>query len=60
MRTRARRHWLIRILFFLGRWLRVLVVALAVMGPAPRPPPRPPPRRIEARATSGEDDDEPP
>jgi hypothetical protein len=61
MRTRAlSRHWLIRVLFFLGRCLRIFVVALAAMGPAAPPPPRPEPPRIEARASDGEDEDEPP
>ena len=60
MRRRASRHWLMRALYFAGRCLRVLVVALAAMGPAAPPPPRPAPPRIEGRATSGEDEDEPP
>jgi hypothetical protein len=60
MRTRASRHWVIRTLFFLGRCLRIVVVAFAAMGPAAPPPPRREPPRIEARATNGEDEDEPP
>jgi hypothetical protein len=60
MRTRAPRHWLIRVLLFLGRCLRIVVVALAAMGPAPPPPPLPEPPRIEARATNGDDEDDAP
>jgi len=60
MRRRASRHWLIRALYFVGRCLRVLAIALAALGPAPPPPPLPEPPRIEARARNGEDDEEPP
>lgn len=51
-RTASRSRWR-RVLVFLGRCGRVLVIALAAMGPAPPPPPPPEPARIEARQSSG-------
>lgn len=58
MRTTTSRRLLRRVLYILGRCLRIFVVALAAIGPAPPPPPPPPPARIEARAeTEAEPDD---
>jgi hypothetical protein len=58
MRTRPSRRWLRRALYLLGRSLRLVIFALAVMGPAPPPPPPPPTAKIEARASVEDDDDD--
>jgi hypothetical protein len=57
-RAPARPSWLYRLLRFALRCLQILVIGLAAMGPAPPPPPPPPLPRIEARAESGDEDDE--
>jgi hypothetical protein len=50
--------WLRRVLYRIGRVLRLAVLMFAGLGPAAPPPPPPAPQKIEARESSSSEADD--